>query len=128
MDIQVDYSEHFTSLLEGLTEDEQEIIGNLTLHVELKGFTYLPGKNKNSNSFSSNFMGPKRKEAEEFAVHNHLWHYHVGYEEYRKTSNYGSWTSEYVVHYQRLSEKNIRFVHYSGHNPSFRNPTPSHLI
>ncbi|WP_123902721.1 hypothetical protein [Rahnella victoriana] len=128
MSLKVDFSEHFTELMEGLSEREQEILGELTCHLEEKGFNALPGRNKQSNTFSPNFLGRKRTEAEKFAVEHKLWHYHVGYFRYSTLSRRGDWTSEFVVHYQNLSNTFIRFVHYSSHSPAFRNPTANCLV
>lgn len=123
----VDYSEHFSILMESLTEEEQEILGNLTIHIEEGGFAGLPGRNKSSGDFPVTFKGKGRTKAENFVREHNLWHYHVGYLTYKKLNRHGDWTSEFVVHYQNISKDNIRFVHYSSHYPQFRNPLPHHL-
>ncbi|WP_333890939.1 hypothetical protein [Atlantibacter subterraneus] len=127
MCVVVDYSEHFLTLMENLSDVEQELLGDLALYIELNGLADLPGRNKKSNDFPETFQGKKRIEAENFVKINSLWHYHVGYITYRKRNIRGDWTSEYVVHYQNLTEKNIRFVHYSSHYPYFCNPLPQYL-
>lgn len=128
MAIRVDFSNHFTELMEGLTDNEQLKIGELTVHLETVGFPGLPGRNKQSNLFSPNFLGKKRLLEEAFAIDNQLWHYHIGHVSYRTVNARGDWTSEFVVHYQNLTSNSIRFVHYSSHYPVFRNPTAAYLI
>lgn len=125
--VMVQYSEHFSFIMENLSEKEQELLGSLTLYIEANGFEGLPGRNKSSNDFPRSFLGKKRMIEEDFVLKNKLWHYHVGYLCYRTINKRGDWTSDFVVHYQNLSEEEIRFVHYSSHKPVFRNPLPSYL-
>lgn len=126
--MKVDFSSHFFELLGRLSDEEQKLLSELTFLIEECGLHGLPGRNKTSNDFPDAFLGKKRIDAERFVQKNKLWHYHVGYLTYRKKNQRGDWTSEFVVHYQKISNSNIRFVHYSSHRPSFRNPLPQYLV
>lgn len=125
MPYNIEYSDSFINTINKLSDDELQLIGNFVAGFKKSGFDVLPGKNKPSTYVSKNHIG--RVKLIQFATKHKLWHYHVGFKFYDKRKEFGNWTSEYVVHYQKISAANIRLVAYDSH-PPFRMPRPDALI
>jgi hypothetical protein len=90
-----------------------------------QGFNGLNGKNRSSDNVHRNdpFYLSKVKYAQE----HKLWHYHIGIPKYEK-SEYGDYlTSEYVLHYQKLTDYEIKIVDMSYH-PPLNLPNLNYLI
>lgn len=125
MTFTVSYSNHFLNKISSISDAELTLIGNFTSHFIKNGFSALPGRNKPSTGVSEKYYG--RIKLIQYALTNKLWHYHVGHIKYNQAKAFGDWTSEYVVHYQKLNNKSIRLISYSKH-PPFIMPKPSTLI
>lgn len=123
MAVNVTYSQSFLSKMGTLQTNELVLIGNFILSLSQTGYTGLPGRNKPSTGVSKKHVN--RIKLIQYAIHNRLWHYHVGYAVYDKSRNFGDWTSKYVVHYQN-NGTDARFVDYDAH-PPFKLP-PQHTL
>lgn len=125
MPFNIEYSIDFINKIKLVSDEELHLIGNFIASFKEAGFEVLPGRNKPSTGVSKNYIG--RVQLIQYALKNKLWHYHVGFQFYNKKKVYGDWTSEYVVHYQKISSKSIRLVAYDSH-PPFRMPKHETLI
>ncbi|EPV0699026.1 MULTISPECIES: hypothetical protein [Klebsiella] len=125
MTFNVSYSKYFLNKISTLTGDELMLIGIFIFQFSNNGFSALPGRNKASTGVSKKHVN--RIKLIQYAIKNNLWHYHVGHIKYNQAKSFGDWTSEYVVHYQKLNNNSIRLVSYSKH-PPFIMPKPSTLI
>lgn len=74
----------------------------------------LLGKNISSDNVPTG--DPKWLEKVQYAQKNNLFHYHIGIPFYKDSGN-GYLTSEYVIHYQQLSENEIKLVDLGWHPP-----------
>ncbi|QNK30681.1 hypothetical protein HF675_13585 [Serratia sp. JUb9] len=116
MPISVTYSKSFISLMQNLSKEEVKLIGDFITMLKTSGFSALPGRNKPSTGVSKKHRG--RVKLIQYAIANHLWHYHIGHVQYDQSKPFGDWTSSHVVHYQNEMQANsIRFVHYDSHPP-----------
>lgn len=63
---------------------------------------------------------PKREEKVAFAKKHNLHHYHIGIPHYKASMSGNGFVSEFVLHYQLLSDENgdfVRIVDFSKHPP-----------
>lgn len=125
MSFNVEYSQNFLDKAKKISDEELQLIGNFIAGFKKTGFDVLPGRNKPSTGVSRNYVG--RVKLIQFALRHKLWHYHIGFRFFDKNKEFGDWTSEYVVHYQKISSASIRLVAYDSH-PPFRMPKPETLI
>lgn len=123
MRVKVTYSQKFILQMQSLKDEELILIGDFVSSIRQSGYDSLPGRNKPSTGVSKKHAN--RIKLIQYAIHNRLWHYHVGYALYDKSRKFGDWTSEYVVHYQK-GGKEARFVDYGSH-PPFRLPSAESL-
>lgn len=105
-------------------EADKNKIDSFIEHYQEFGFTGLSGKNVDSSNVSTD--DPDFIKKVKYAIQNNLWHYHIGIPEYT-LSNCGTYsTSEYVIHYQKISDYEIKIVDFSPH-PPFILPTQQYL-
>jgi len=124
MAFNVEYSNSFLNKIKQISDEELQLIGNFISAFHKSGFGGLPGRNKPSTGVSQNYIG--RVKLIQFAIKHNLWHYHIGFKFYNKRKKFGYWTSEYIVHYQKLSPTSIRLIAYDSH-PPFRMPRKDSL-
>jgi len=84
-------------------------------HYQEYGFNGLTGKNVPSCNVPTNDREFVQKV--QYAKLHKLWHYHIGIPEYQLSACGKYQTSEYVIHYQRLSLTEIKIVDFSYHPP-----------
>lgn len=120
----VSYSKNFLRLVAVLSDEELYKIRVFLSAVTNKRIFELPGRNKPSLGVSHRHAN--RSRLIQYATENHLWHYHTGHVNYRKTNSFGDWTSSHVLHYQNLKAE-IKLVHYDSH-PPFILPVKSLLL
>lgn len=125
MSISITYSQNFLNLVSSLSVAEQKLIGDFVTSIGASGFAGLPGRNKPSTGVSKKYHD--RVALIQYAIAEKLWHYHVGHTSYDQTKNFGDWTSEFVVNYQKKTQSSIHIVDYRSH-PPFRLPPPSSLV
>jgi hypothetical protein len=114
---QVDFSDHFFKLYGDLTEVEQDLIDDFVKHFEVHGLTGFPGKWGPTDAVPHG--DPDRVRKIRFANLNRLWHVHIGFPQWNPCRNpMASYrTSDFVVHFQKLSPAHIALVDYNSHNP-----------
>jgi len=97
---------------------DQKKIADFAYHINISGFSGLPGRNKSSDDVDTNdhlFI-----EKVKFAKENNLYHYHIGIPEYDTTNQIGDWTSEYILHYRFLD--NVVLIADLDNHPPFTLP------
>lgn len=119
----VELGKLFSKHLQNFPEQDRKAIYLFSEHIKQRGFGGLEGKNKSSDDVP--FSDPDFVAKVEYAVKNHLWHYHIGIVRYDLTKPYGQRTSEYVLHYQLLGDV-VKLVDYSPH-PPFELPKKAYL-
>lgn len=105
-------------------KDDQDKILDFIKHYQQHGFAGLPGKNVPSTR-----IPPDTENYEElyhFASFYQLWHYHIGIPMYELSYVEKYLTSEWLLHYRRMSRVDIRIVDLSYH-PPFRMPSEDYL-
>ena len=102
---------------------DRQLINKFIVHIQNFDFTNLEGRNKSSDNVHKD--DPHFAQKVQYARENHLWHYHIGILAFDLSKPFGDRTSEYVLHYQRFSDR-IKIVDYSAH-PPFNLPSASYL-
>ena len=119
----IEYGLLFRKEFANFPAKDQEAIAKFIEHILKFGFTNLEGRNKSSDNVHKD--DPYFAQKVQYARENHLWHYHIGILAFDLSKPFGDRTSEYVLHYQRLSDR-IKIVDYSAH-PPFNLPSASYL-
>lgn len=88
------------------------------------GYANLKGKNKKSSDIPKN--DPEYQDKLNLVKQYKLWHYHIGIPKYIKSINGKYYTSDYVLHYKKISKTKIVIVDFSSHNP-FKLPSLTYL-
>lgn len=127
----IDASQHFKTILKALTNNGPEqilikkFINNLFQHpLPDNDYAIFPGK------LSESWAG--LEEGSSLYAHareNHLWHYHIGYQTYWKSSKKYK-TSEWVIHFiwhksNRSKCNEIKLVDYTPHKVDGSFPLPN---
>lgn len=114
---QVEVSVYFTNLFDLLPLDEKKLIGAFVSHFRANGLQGFKGKIGPTDNVPHS--DPDRAKKIWFANHNKLWHVHIGHPKWNSCKNPagGYLTSDYVVHFQKLSATSIALVDYNSHNP-----------
>ena len=123
---QLSLSENFVKLLGALSDkpsrlhpqelpDQHKIILFMQTYMA-QGFdpSVLKGKLVSSDNVPTS--DPDWLKKVRYAQEHKLWHYHIGIPFY-EDSGKGYLTSEYVVHFQKLSDNHIKLVDFSYHPP-----------
>ena len=121
--ISVTLGELFAKELKHFPQSDRLLINKFIVHIQNFGFTNLEGRNKSSDNVYKD--DPYFAQKVKYAQENHLWHYHIGILAFDLSKPFGDRTSEYVLHYQRFSDR-IKIVDYSAH-PPFNLPSASYL-
>lgn len=119
----IEYGSLFRKEFGNFPVKDQDAIVEFVEHIQNFGFTNLEGRNKSSDNVHKN--DPHFAQKVKYARENHLWHYHIGILAFDLSKPFGDRTSEYVLHYQRFSDR-VKIVDYSAH-PPFNLPTASYL-
>lgn len=114
---QVEFSEYFTQLYDNLSEPEQDLIDDFVFHFRERGLDGFKGKFGPTDNVP--LIDPDRINKIWWANKHHLWHAHIGYPAWSPCRNpLGTYqTSDFVVHFQKLSRTFIALVDYGSHNP-----------
>lgn len=115
---QVDYSDHFTLLYDALPDSEKDLIDAFIFEFIERGFKgKFPGKLARTDNVPHS--DPDREKKIWFAKRYNLWHVHIGHPQWNPCKNpMASYlTSDWVVHFQKLSESHIALVDYNSHSP-----------
>ncbi len=121
--LSVEFGQEFINRFENYPPKDIEKIKGFVQHVSEKGLNDLPGRNKSSDNVDTNDHDFIKKVSH--AKKHNLWHYHIGIPQYDKTNKFGDWTSEWVIHYQRLGNE-IHIVELDDH-PPFTLPAEKYL-
>lgn len=122
--MRIDFSAVFFKQFSRLQETDQEKIEKFIDQVAKDAFSStLPGRNKKSDNVPTgkSFLDEQIK----YAQFHNLWHYHVGIKRYETAKGFGKYTSEFVLHYQRLDDY-IKIVKLDDHAP-FKLPFTSDM-
>lgn len=120
----ISFGDEFTKQFKNFPESDQRKIYEFVTHVQKHGFNGLKGRNKPSHNVDkndSNFAAKVR-----YAIDNDLHHYHIGIPEYTQSPT-GDMTSEYILHYVRVNDNEIRIVDMDSH-PPFKMPSEKYLV
>jgi len=116
--------DEFIKQFKNFPELDQRKIYEFVTHVQKHGFNGLKGRNKSSHNVDkndSNFAAKVR-----YAIDNDLHRYHIGIPEYTQSPT-GDMTSEYILHYVRVNDNEIRIVDMDRH-PPFKMPSEKYLV
>ncbi len=120
----VSYGEIFLKSFKHYPANDRAKIQEFIEHYECHGLQNLSGRIKKSSEVSND--DPLFASKVSFANENNLWHYHIGIPEYDDSKNSGDWTSEYLLHYQEISNFEIKIVDFDTH-PPFNLPSVKYL-
>jgi len=121
---EVSFGKLFAKHYANFPAKDQDKIDEFIEHYQDHGFVGLTGKNVDSSNVSKD--DPDFIKKVKYAIDNSLWHYHIGIPEY-ELSRCGTYsTSEFVLHYQKISDYEIKLVDFSPH-PPFQMPTKNYL-
>lgn len=117
MPFKVEFSEHFTLRYDDLSDVEQNLIDDFVFHFKQFGLKGFSGKVAPTDNVP--LVDPDRINKIWWAKRHHLFHVHIGYPAWKPCRNpFGTYmTSEYLVHFQKLSDEYIALVDYGSHNP-----------
>lgn len=117
MPFKVEFSEHFTSCYEDRSDPEKDLIDDFVFHFRQFGLKGFRGKVAPTDNVP--MIDPDRIHKIWWANRHNLWHAHIGYPAWAPCINpYGTYeTSDFVVHFQKLSLELIALVDYGSHNP-----------
>lgn len=119
----VELGKEFARVFSNFPVGDQDKILDFIEHVEVHGFDGLEGKNVSSTNVDKD--DPQFILKVQKARQYNLFHYHIGIPSYRVSPN-GYKTSEYVIHYRKISVNEIKIVDMSSH-PPFQLPSNVHL-
>ena len=122
--ITIQLGELFNERYPNFSRSDKQIIFQFTTHLQEHGFFGLSGRNKPSTDVHRD--DPYFLNKLNYAKDNNLWHYHIGIPYYDETNNHGDWTSEWVLHYQVITDTEIKIVDLGDH-PPFKLPKPEYL-
>lgn len=120
----VDIGKKFALEYLNFPPEDKKKIREFISHVKENGLKDLEGKI--SPSCKVPFETDDRHLKISFARRHKLWHYHIGIPVYKRSRCGRYLTSEYVLHYQKFSMKNIKIVDFSAH-PPFNLPPTNYL-
>lgn len=110
--------------LKNRNKSDSDKVFRFAKHLEVKGFEELEGRNKSSDNVSPN--DPMFVRKVRLAQLHDWWHYHIGIASYDMSKPFGKRTSEFVLHYSRKEEPNIKLAKLDYH-PPFLIPPDSYL-
>jgi hypothetical protein len=120
----VSFGDEFAKQFKNFPKSDQRKIYDFAMHVRQHGFNGLQGRNKPSDNVDTNdknFVVNVR-----YAIEHKLHHYHIGIPTYTQSPT-GDFTSEYILHYVRVNNDEIRIVDMDSH-PPFKMPSEKYLI
>lgn len=116
MSYKVEFSAHFTITYDDLPEDQQELIDDFVFHFRRNGLNGYKGKFGPTDNVPE--QDPDRVHKIWYANRHKLWHAHIGHPYWVRSHPLAKYeTSDYVVHFQRLTPEYIALVEYGHHNP-----------
>jgi len=104
--------------------EDQGKINSFIERYQKSGFDELLGKNVPSCNVPHDDREFVKKV--KYAQKHKLWHYHIGIPDYSLSECKTYKTSEYVLHYQKLSFNEIKIVDF-GYHPPLSLPTESYF-
>lgn len=110
----VKFGEVFINRFNNYPVTDQKKIADFAQHLDTKGFSGLPGRNKASTDVDTDdhlFV-----EKVKYAREHGLYHYHIGIPCYDTTKQIGDWTSEYILHYKYLDGE-VTILDLDSHPP-----------
>lgn len=119
----VKLGDEFAKQLKNYPREDKSKIHEFIIHAQQHGFNGLKGRNKPSHDVDkndSNFVAKVR-----YAIKHKLHHYHIGIPTYTQSPT-GDFTSEYILHYVRVNDDEIRIVDMDSH-PPFKMPSEKYL-
>lgn len=123
-DLSVNFGTIFINRFNNFPVKDQQKIFDFTQHIQINGFSGLPGRNKASTDVDKDdhlFIEKVR-----YAREHSLYHYHIGIPDYKKDNQIGDWTSEYILHYKYLD--NVVTILDLDSHPPFTLPSEEYLI
>lgn len=119
----VNLGKEFAKQLKNYPREDKTKIHEFIIHVQQYGFEGLKGRNKPSHYVDRN--DPSFAAKVRYAIDNDLHHYHIGIPNYTQSPT-GDMTSEYILHYVRVNDNEIRIVDMDRH-PPFKMPSEKYL-
>lgn len=129
----VDFTDYFTELYDGLTAQEQDLVDEFVFYFESNGLKPSASTPRFTGKISSTENVPHgvvdRGAKIAYARRHKLWHVHIGWPHWNQSRNHMAAykTSNYVVHFQWISDTWIALVGYGCHNP-MRQPQKHRLF
>lgn len=93
----------------------QNLVLDFTDHFEKNGLAKWKGKSISSDNVP--YYYPNCNELADFARQNNLWHAHIGFREWKRSRDSKIQTSDWVVHFKKVSEYKIILLSLGSHNP-----------
>lgn len=116
MPFKIEFSTHFTTKFDGLSESERGLIEDFIFHYTSRGLGSFIGKCVPSDNVPDG--DPERASKVRYAHRHRLYHVHIGHPFWVASQNPLSYkTSDYMVHFQKFSPCYIALVDYGNHNP-----------
>lgn len=117
MPYQVEVGEAFVLKYNGLPQDQRQLIQAFVTHYRSNGLEGWRGKVAKTDNVP--MSDPDRSHKIWWANRHNLWHAHVGHPDWSPGQNpYVKYeTSDWVVHFQKVSAQLIALIDYDHHNP-----------
>lgn len=117
MSYKLDVVDCFVLKYNGLPQDQKRLIQLFISHYRDRGLDGWIGKVAKSDNVPEN--DPERAMKIWRAKRYNMWHAHVGYPTW--TDGQNQWiqykTSDWVVHFKKMSDRHIALLDYDHHNP-----------
>lgn len=112
----VDFSEEFNIYYDRVWSDHKlDLIDDFIESYETHGLTRWKGKIARSTNVPDTY--PDAKERKAFAMEYNLYHAHIGIPSWNNYKDVPYSTSDQVLHFQKVSYKEIKLLTVSSHNP-----------
>lgn len=112
----VDFSQEFDYYYNNVfTPEKLDLIDDFIDHYELNGLSGWKGKISNSWNVPETYANWKERSA--FAKEHKLSHVHIGLPYWQNQPNIPYLTSNQVLHFQKVSNYEIKLLTVSTHNP-----------
>lgn len=113
---EVGYGRTLRSLLGTYAPAIKSLVLDFDDHFEKKGLNGWKGKCCSSDNVPYHYANSA--EISNFARERNLWHAHIGYPEWRKPAKgKNAYTSNFVIHFQKVSEYKIILLSVGMHDP-----------
>lgn len=112
---EVDFGKTLLLIFSDYARTIQNLVMDFVEYFEKKGIVGWRGKCTSSEYVPYNY--PDKEKVINFAKQNSLWHAHIGYPNWQNSKAGNYWSSNFVVHFKKVSEHKIILLSIGMHDP-----------